>query len=271
LSAQKTEKELAYLKDLYVAPDWGERVAELFDENVKLIAEGRMLYVEANTGGHALSIQEKLSDKVEFICVDESEEFVEIALAKANVMKREINFQQGFVDFLSFRDEEFDLVIGDGSFVRPNRISNMIEEMTRVAKEGATVALVLPTASSFGEFFSIFWEALLNADELEHSIDVENFITELPTVSDIEDLARSHGLSEINSIVKKEEFDFESGKEFLETPLVADFLLPVWFETLPQESHEKVKAEIIRVIDESRDEMDFALTVKATLIVGKKK
>ena len=271
MSGQKTEKELAYLKDLYVAPDWGERFAELFDENVKLINEGRMLYVEASTGGHALAIQEKLSDKVEFICVDEREEFVEIALAKANVMKRDINFQQGFVDFLSFRDEEFDLVIGDGSFIRPNRISNMIAEMTRVAKEDATVALTLPTASSFGEFFSIFWEALLNADELEHGIDVENFISGLPTVSDIEDLAKSHGLSEVNTTVRKEEFDFESGKEFLDAPLVADFLLPVWFELLPQESHERVKREIIRVIDESRDEMDFALTVKATLVTGKKK
>jgi hypothetical protein len=38
----------------------------------------------------------------------------------------------------------------------------MFAEMVAVAAPGATIALALPTASSFGEFFSIYWEALHN-------------------------------------------------------------------------------------------------------------
>ena len=39
----------------------------------------------------------------------------------------------------------------------------MLSEMARVAKPGGQVAWWLPTAASFGEFFSIYWEALQNA------------------------------------------------------------------------------------------------------------
>ncbi len=271
MSLEKTEKELAYLKDLYVAPDWSERFAELIDENVKLISEGKLLYVETGTGGHTLALKEKLSDAVDVVCTDEIEEDVEIAQAKAKAIKREVDFQQGYLDFLKFNDEEFELVIGDGSMVQTNRHSNMISELVRVAKTDATVAFVLPTRGSFGEFFSVYWEALLNADLPDHSIDVENLINSLPTVSDTEGMAENKGLKEVASFTKPEEFDFASGEEFLETPLVADFLLPVWLETLPAETHERVKQEIVKVIDESRDGIDFALSVKATLIVGKKR
>lgn len=269
MSLNKTNKELAYLKDLYVAPDWSERFAELFDDNVSLLDEGRVLYVEANTGGHAIALQEKMGERVEVVGVDESEESIELARAKANVAKRKgVSFYQSALDALYFDDSEFDLVIGDGSLVRPHRLVQMMAEMVRVASVGATVALTLPTSGSFGEFFSIFWEALLNADLIGHSVDVENLITELPTVSTIEELAQQSGLEDVTSITKLEEFDFETGEEFLSSPLIMNFLLPVWLTTLPEETHEQVREEIARVIDESRDEMDFALSVKATLVKG---
>ena len=41
MSAQKTDKELAFLHDLFIAPDWGERFAELIDKHVKLPKEGK--------------------------------------------------------------------------------------------------------------------------------------------------------------------------------------------------------------------------------------
>ena len=60
----KTLKELAFLHDLYIATDWGERFAELVDEHVELPREGRALYVEAGTGGHALALQERAGKKL---------------------------------------------------------------------------------------------------------------------------------------------------------------------------------------------------------------
>ena len=63
-------------------------------------------------------------------------------------------------------------------------LRQVLAELGRVTKPGATTACWLPTSSSFGEFFSIYWEALLNAGIIDHGIDVEQLITDLPTVSD---------------------------------------------------------------------------------------
>jgi hypothetical protein len=71
----------------------------------------------------------------------------------------------------------------------------MFSEMVRVAAPGATIAFALPTASSFGEFFSIYWEALHNNGLIDHESDVEQLITELPTVSEVEQMAEDEGLA----------------------------------------------------------------------------
>ena len=68
----KTDKELAFLQDLFIAPDWGERFAELIDEHVKLPTEGRALYVAAGTGGHAMALQERAGSKLSLLYRDQN-------------------------------------------------------------------------------------------------------------------------------------------------------------------------------------------------------
>src|SRR5918998_3820045 len=80
---RKSDKELAFLHDLYVATDWGERFAQLVDEHVELPKEGRALYVGAGTGGHALALAQRGGAALELVGVEESEEQVELARAKA--------------------------------------------------------------------------------------------------------------------------------------------------------------------------------------------
>ena len=146
----------------------------------------------------------------------------------------------------------------------------MFSEMVRVAAPGATIALTLPTFSSFGEFFSIYWEALHNNGLIDHESDVEQLITELPTVSDIEQLAEDEGLEDVESWTRIEEFDFESGEQFLNSPLVAEFLMHDWLALVPEDKRAELFSEISRLINEERHEAEFALSVKATLVVGQK-
>ncbi|HEV2761969.1 MAG TPA: class I SAM-dependent methyltransferase [Pyrinomonadaceae bacterium] len=271
---EKTSKELAFLHDLYVAPDWGERFAELFDEHVKLPREGRALYVGAGTGGHALALRERAGKDVTLVGVDESGERVELARAKAAAVKAEgqVDFRAGQLESLGFEDQQFELVIGDASMVAPERLPEMLSEMVRVAVHGGTVALNVATASSFGEFFSVYWEALETAGLHEHAPLVESLISELPTVSDVERLASQEALDDVQSWTSKEEFDFASGEEFLSSPLVRDFLLANWLAPLPdEESRARALAEVARIIDAEREEDEpFALSIKATLVVGRK-
>jgi ubiquinone/menaquinone biosynthesis C-methylase UbiE len=272
VSTNKSEKELAFLHELYVATDWGERFAALVDEHVTLPKKGgRVLYVGAGTGGHALAMQERAGDHVTFVCIDESEECLELARVKAMAIKADPEFQRSQLEDLGFEDDQFDLVVGDLSMVTPERLPEIISEMTRVALPGGTVALSVATAASFGEFFSVYWEALRTAGLEEYSPEVETLIRELPMVAALEALAEREGLEKIMSWTSNEEFDYESGEEFLNAPLITDFLLKLWLESLPDdETRARVVAEVARIIDEERQDMDFALSVKATLVAGRK-
>jgi len=272
MSTHKTEKELAFLHELYVATDWGERFAALVDEHVELPKKGRVLYVASGTGGHALALGERAGNEVDIICVDESEERLDIARAKAAASNgANVEFRHAQLEDLNLGDEQFDLVVGDASLVGPERLPEMIAEMVRVAAPGATVSLSIATASSFGEFFSVFWEALANTGHDEQAADVGTLIGEFPTVSEVESLAAREALEGVESWTSKGEFDFASGGEFLDAPLVRDFLLERWLESLQDEdARAAVLGEIERIIDEDRHEGEFVLSVKATIVVGRK-
>jgi ubiquinone/menaquinone biosynthesis C-methylase UbiE len=268
--ARKTDKELAFLHDLFVATDWGERFAELFDEHLQLPEKGCVLYVGAGTGSHAIALHERAGEKISLVCIDENEESLELARAKATVLKEQAEFRRLDLAKLDYPDNKFDSVIGNVSLISPQRVPKILAEMVRVAAPNALVGLALPTASSFAEFFSIYWEALHNKGLIDHESDVEYLITELPTISEIEQAAEQAGLEAISSWCQIEEFDYDSGEAFLNSPLIADFLMHGWLETLDESDGAKVAAEIARIINEERHEGEFPLTVKATLVVGRK-
>ncbi len=270
LTSPKTKKELAYLYDLFVATDWGKRFSQLLDEHLELPKAGDAIYVGAGTGGHALALQERAGEKVKLLGLDENAESIELAHAKALAVKESVEFRYANTGSLPTADDAFDLVIGDASLISVSRIDQMLRELIRSAKPNATVAFMLPTASSFGEFFSVYWEALHNCGLIDHEGDVERLILQLPTVSDLEEIAKPAGLEEVMSWTQREEFDFESGEAFLAAPLIADFLMQGWLESVPGTDQERVATEVARVINEDRHEAEFALTVKATLLVGRK-
>ena len=272
MTTRKSDKELAFLHDLYVATDWGERFAELVDQHVQLPKEGRALYVGSGTGGHALALAARGGAALELVGVEESEEQVALARAKAAAVEGVgVDFRHAQVEDLAFEDGQFDLVVGEASLVAPERLPEMLAEMVRVAAPGATVSLNVVSASSFGEFFSVLWEALANAGFEEQAEGVGSLIAELPTVSDVEALARREALEEVRSWTTIEEFDFASGREFLDAQLVRNFLLDRWLDSLPEEeARSRVLDEVARIIDDDRHEIDFSLTVKATIVVGKR-
>ena len=273
MGENRSDKELAFLHDLYVASDWGERFAGLIDEHVELPKKGRALYVAAGTGGHALKLTERAEQEFTLIGVDEHAERIEIARAKtaAAGLKGQADFRVTQLETLDFEDERFELVIGDASLVAPERLPEMLAEMARVAAPGGTVAVSLATASSYGEFFSIYWEAMLNAGLGDKSVIVEDLINGLPTIDDVEKMAAREGLEAVRSWTSLEEFPYPSAEEFFAAPLVKDFLLGPWLEPVEDESaHERVVEAAAALIDDERADAEFILSIKATLVVGRK-
>jgi ubiquinone/menaquinone biosynthesis C-methylase UbiE len=271
LMEPKSQKELAFLQDLYVATDWGERFAALVDDHVELPEEGRALYVGAGTGGHALAVQERAGDRLKLMCADANDDCLELARAKAVAFREGTEFQREHLNALSFTDNQFDLVLGDASLTAPGDLKALFAEMARVAKPTATVALWCPTATSFGEFFSIYWEALQSAGLQDRAGAVEHLISDVPTVFEVERWAEKFGLEDVVSWTAIEEFDYESGEQFFNSPLITDFLLPNWLTLVPEDKRESVTKALANIIDEERHSGAFALTLKATLVMGKKR
>jgi len=258
----KTEKELAFLRDLYVETDWTERFTNLLDDNFKFSGEEKILYVNAGAGNHALALREKLDDEIEILGVSETQELLTIARAKADAIAANVDFS------IVYPTEKFDAVLADGSFVRPAELKNFLAKIIDSSKK--QVAFFLPTASSFGDVFSFLWETLLNLDLLEKGAAIECLITEIPTVSTVEKMAKSLGLTKIETETKNEFFEFDNGGNFINSPLVADFLFPVWLDFLTDEEKEQVINKLAQTIDDDCRELTFRFSVKATLLVGEK-
>jgi ubiquinone/menaquinone biosynthesis C-methylase UbiE len=264
------EKELAYRYDLLISSGWRDRFDTLIDEHLILPAEGRILEVNCGTGEYALELAERLRGKGEVIGLDSDAERLELARAKALVKKLdEVTFELGDPSDLRYPNNDFDAVIGDASMLPPSQIESLLGEMVRVAEYDKPVILKLSTHGSFDEFFSIFWEALLNAGLADELLgQLEGLINERLTVSGAEALAKRAGLRQVVSFVSKEEFEYESAEQFIESPLIEDIFLEGWLSIVPSAKRPKVRDEIISIIDRERHEASFEVSIKATLIKG---
>jgi ubiquinone/menaquinone biosynthesis C-methylase UbiE len=272
MAAVKDEKELAFLYDLYIAPLWRERFDRLVDSEVKIPLPARVLDAECGTGGYALELAAGQPVRLEVFASDHSLERLELARAKAISQKLDrIVFQHTSLLDLQFDDSIFDVAIGDASMLSPADFETALSELARVTRGGGTIAIKLATRGSFDEFFSIYWEALhdLGLDGL--TPDIERLISERPTVSEAEEIAEACGLKRVHSLTRKEAFDYDNGAAFLSDPLIENAFLDEWLEILPDEdARQRVLERLNLIIDRDRHGVKWDISVKATLVVGKR-
>ena len=197
-SKKHDAKELAYLYDLYVVPTWREVFDRIVDEEIELPKEGKFLDAECGTGGYTIDLAVRGGAKVNVVGVDSSAERLALARGKAEIqMMKRVTFQQAPINDLDFPVGEFDLVIGDLSLMPANQIEAALDELIRVAKKGATIVVKLLAHSSFGEFFSIYWEALYELGLIESSPQLEGLIREHMLASEAEELMMDSGLQRV--------------------------------------------------------------------------
>ena len=262
---EKTQKELAFLRDLYIQDEWTRRFTDLVDKHMDLSDSENMLYINAGTGAHAMATYERFGEKTDIFASCENEDILTIARDKAAAVSSGVDFST-----IRFEDDAFDAVLADATFVRPADLESFIENTIRVSRTGGDIAIFLPTAGSYGEVFSLMWEVLFNEDLAEHGAAVEKLIAELPTVSYIEEIAKRAGLVNVNTQSSVEVFEYENGKEFISSPLVADFLMPVWLEMLDEDEKERAVKQLAQLIDAEDADLTFRFSVKATLLTGEK-
>lgn len=261
----KTQKELAFLRDLYVQNEWTQRFTDLVDKHIDLTDSGNLLYLNAGTGTHALALDERFGAKTDIFAACENEDLLAIARDKAAAVGAGVDFSQ-----LKFEADAFDSVLADASLIRPTDLEAFVADAVRVARTGAIVAVFLPAAGSFGEVFSLLWEILYRDGLGEHGAVAERMLTEMPTTSRVESIAKNGGLVNVRTANANEIFEYENGAEFIASPLVADHLLPAWLEGLSENEKERVAEELAQLIDIEDGTMPFRFSVKVTLLTGEK-
>lgn len=261
----KTERELAFVRDFEITDNWTNRFTELFDKHVEFRDAQSILYINAGTGDHCIAIRDKAGAETRMLATCENEELLHIARDKGAAVKAKVEFLDEVGE-----EDAFDAVIADASFTRPAAIEDLVAAAVRAARKGGDVAIVLPTRGSFGEIFSLLWEVMFNEDLGEHGHAAETMISEIPSVTGIEEIAVRSGLKDVTTESANEVFEFKNGAEFVASPLVSDFLLPVWLETLSGDEKERVSARLTQLIDDEDGSLSFRFSVKATLVRGKK-
>lgn len=261
----KTQKELAFLRELEVDAEWTEKFTNYVDKSLELSDEDNILYINAGTGNHAIALREKLHKEIKISATVENGDLLNIARDKAAAVRAD-------VDFLTAppSNDSYDAVLADASFVRPQDLPDLFKEAARAAESKGKVIVFAPTAGSFGEIFSFLWEIFFNDDLGEHGAEAERLISELPIVSRLEELAADAGLQKIETQTHSEIFEYENGAEFVNAPLVADFLLPVWLKFLDEKQKEQVRAELTQLVDAEDGNLSFRFSVKITLLTGEK-
>ena len=269
--SKERRRELAYRYDLFIAPDWCERFDTIVAAHVKMPKKGRLLEINCGTGAHAIALAATLAEG-DVVGTDESSERVAIARAKAAATDAErCMFVEADPEDLGFETDSFDGVVLDASIVGPERLAAIAAEAVRVAKHDAPVAVKILLRGSFDEYFSIYWEALHElgiADEVWDRL--EPLMTSHPTLADAVEVVRGAGLRHVEPHRSREEWRFESGAEFLESPLVTDLFLAEWLAIVPADRLAEVRAAIGRIIDRESEGSYFDVSAKAVVVSGRK-
>ncbi|OYT71536.1 MAG: hypothetical protein CFK52_07840 [Chloracidobacterium sp. CP2_5A] len=261
----------ALVHDLAIAPMWRECFDRLLAEAVSLPDSGRILLIECGTGGLAIELAHRLRETGAVTASDSDPARLQIARDKRQVAKLD-NLRLVETRYLVDDPVEdgYDLVVGDASLLAADALEPMLALLRdQVGEDGQVVAYVV-ARGSFDEFFSIFWEALYECDLAETlAAPLEAMLRVHPTQADLSAQAASAGLHGVRVMVGKEIFRFDSGQEFLESPLIAGYWLDRWLSIVPPAYLDTVKASVRDLIDRDRGDYPFEVSLKAALLTGR--
>lgn len=268
---KERQRELAYRYDLFIAPDWCDRFDQIVAEHVTLPKQGRLLEINAGTGAGALAVADGLVEG-DVVGTDIDPERVAIARAKAAAADTDrCTFVEADPESLGFESDSFDAVVLDASLSAPDKLEAMAREAVRVAKHDAPIAVKVLLRGSFDEFFSIYWEALHEVGIAEQVWPrLERIMTSHQTFADATAMVRAAGVRQSENHRTKEEWRFETGAAFLESPLVTDLFLAEWLAVVPADRLGEVRDAIARIIDREADGVYFDVSAKALVVAGHK-
>ena len=266
-------EKFAKLYDRDVLPLWSRQFGELLLRDLTVPPSANVLDVGCGTGYPALELLDRMDESSRIIAIDASAAMIEEARTKAGALaNRRIFFRsENAVPKLSFADDVYDVVLCNATLQEFEDPARAVREFARVTKLGGELALTVPLAGTFDEFYDLFREVLLKLDQRDALERLAVHLARYPALSRIEAWFAESGFADVHSEQKTFKLLFHSGREFFFAPVIEFGPLSNWKRIAGQGPQlQRIFLEIKSAIDTYFARSPFAVTVVAGVVRGKK-
>jgi ubiquinone/menaquinone biosynthesis C-methylase UbiE len=267
------EDKLAKIYDAEILPIWARRFGKLLLRDLALPPKAMVLDVGCGTGYPALEILSKMDGDGRIIAIDPSSPMLDEARNKAGRLagKRIFFRSEAAAPKLVFADDVYDLVLCNASLDEFDEPERAVREFARVAKQGGRVAVTLPLAGTFNEFFDLYREVLGKLDRQDAIDRLDAYMTHYPPLEQVEAWFEDAGLVDVTAEWDTFTLLFKSSREFFFAPLIEYGPLTEWKAIAGkgqpmQDAFWHLKA----AIDAYYGGRPFAVTVNAGIVRGRK-
>jgi ubiquinone/menaquinone biosynthesis C-methylase UbiE len=182
------EDKLAKVYDAEILPIWSRRFGRLLLRDLALPPKAMVLDVGCGTGYPALEILRRMDGEGRIIAIDQSSPMLDEARVKAGRLsgKRIFFRSEAATPKLTFADDVYDLVVCNAGLDEIDDPEGAIRDFVRVAKPGGRVAVTMPLAGTFNEFYDLFREVLHKLDRGDALDRLEEYLAQKPPLEQLE-------------------------------------------------------------------------------------
>jgi ubiquinone/menaquinone biosynthesis C-methylase UbiE len=216
------------------------------------------LDIGCGDGVTTFELYEKCNHHGQIYGVDISKKMIEKASEnKIKLGCKEVSFLKGDAESLDFPDDMFDVVMSLNTFqFLPNKLL-ALKEMYRVLKPEGLLVLQHPAGKEFyKELYDLFWMIGERHREFNRLRDVLVEYSEMhDTLEEFLDRVYSVGFTDLSF--------FGMHRVFYKNPRTVSFSCPYpvdWLLSVPKESRDQVKAEVINEMEKLSGSYGFKLT-----------
>lgn len=249
---------------------WVEPLFEVCRNMATASAAGTVLVAESRCGFVALELAPHLEENSRLMALDPHGAMLDVARERAE--RREglesIFFVNQRVADLSYAADVFGTSLCLDGLLTARQAQEGIAELARVTAEEGALVVGVPLANCFAEFYDILDEAM-RAHRLDDALPrIDRLKRSLISPGRLAGAAHEAGLEDISIEKLSWEVAFESGRDFLDSPLIRQSFFPHWIGLVRSTDREPVMRHVCDAIDTYWHARQFSTTVHAAVLVG---
>ena len=265
------EQRFARALDREVAPVWHDRFARLIFRHLPDVEDPFVLDVQCGAGRTTYELLDRLGPGTRVLGLESDATLRGMAKARMEpAWKDRVYFRSGDVtDIADMAEDTYDLLVANLVLTAGHDATKVLEELVRVAKPGGRVLVTLPMAGTWAEVEDLFQLVLMDAGRQDAARRLRRLGRMRKTGPELARIAGEIGLPERSFVIEHERFDllFNSGREFLFTPMVEHGPLRSWKAILGDGSKQKeLFWQLKEAIDAYYEETVFAVTIVAGVV-----